>query len=311
MKVIKTKCKDILKIDTDITDVVEIQNKVEKVLVTGANGQLGYDVVKRLNELGIEAIGVDKEDFDITNKEDTQEYILSRKPDVVVHCAAYTAVDKAEEEKEICYAINVDGTINIAEACKIIDAKMVYISTDYVFDGLGTEPQLEDKNTNPINYYGYTKERGEQNVRDILEKHYVIRTSWVYGINGNNFVKTMLKLAKSKDQISVVNDQIGAPTFAKDLAVLICDIIQTTNYGTYHGVNEGYCSWYEFALTIFEKSSITIKVNPISTSEYPSKANRPLNSKLSKYSLDDKGFTRLPDWQDALSRYLEELRNGV
>ena len=278
-----------------------------RVLVTGVNGQLGYDVVRRLSELGIEAIGVDKNDFDISDKDQTQEYILKNKPDVIIHCAAYTAVDKAEDEREKCFTINVKGTKNIAETCKMIDAKMVYISTDYVFDGQGDEPQSESKLTNPVNYYGYSKEQGEQIIRDIVEKHFIIRTSWLYGKNGSNFVKTMLKLAQTKDEISVVSDQIGAPTYTKDLAVLICDMIQTTKYGTYHGVNEGYCSWYEFALAIFEKAGVNINVNPITTSEYPSKAKRPLNSRLSKENLDRNRFMRLPKWKDALDRYLKEI----
>ena len=277
-----------------------------KVMVTGVNGQLGYDVVKRLKTLGLEAIGIARDDVDITDKKQTQEFILKTKPDVVIHCAAYTAVDKAEDEKEKCYAINVEGTRNIAEACKNINAKMVYISSDYVFDGKGMELQLEDKPTNPVNYYGYTKKQGETVVRKLLDKHYIIRTSWVYGKNGNNFVKTMLKLVQSRDEINVVNDQIGVPTYTVDLAVLICDMIQTTKYGTYHGVNEGSCSWDEFALKIFEKVGIKIKVNPISTSEYPTRAKRPLNSKLSKRNLDKNGFDRLPIWEDALDRFLKE-----
>jgi len=280
-----------------------------KVLVTGANGQLGYDVVKRLNTLGIEAIGVGRKDFDITNKKQTQEYILKIKPDVVVHCAAYTAVDRAEDDKEKCYAINVNGTIYIAEACKKIDAKMVYISTDYVFDGEGTEPHSEGKLTKPVNYYGYSKEQGEIAVKELLEKHFIIRTSWTYGKNGNNFVKTMLKLAQTRDEINVVNDQIGAPTYTPDLAVLICEILQTTKYGTYHGVNEGYCSWYNFTLAIFEKANVDIKVNPILTSEYPTKAKRPLNSRLSKAKLDENEFSRLAKWEDALDRFFVELQD--
>jgi dTDP-4-dehydrorhamnose reductase/dTDP-4-dehydrorhamnose 3,5-epimerase len=278
-----------------------------KVLVTGTKGQLGYDIVKRLNVLGIEAIGVDRDDLDITDKEQTPKYILKTKPDVIVHCAAYTAVDKAEDEKELCYAVNVEGTRNIAAAAQAIDAKMVYISTDYVFAGEGTEPHLEDNSTKPINYYGYTKEEGEVVVRELLEKYFIIRTSWVYGRNGNNFVKTMLNLAKLRDEINVVNDQIGAPTYTKDLAILICDMLQTTKYGTYHGVNEGYCSWYEFAKAIFEKAGVAIKVNPISSSDYPTKAKRPLNSRLSKSNLDKNGFDRLPEWEDALKRYLNKI----
>ncbi|WP_042317513.1 dTDP-4-dehydrorhamnose reductase [Desulfofarcimen acetoxidans] len=278
-----------------------------KVLVTGVEGQLGYDVVKRLNLLGIENIGVDRTDFDITDKEQTEAYIFDCKPDVVIHCAAYTAVDKAEEEQGLCYAINVDGTRYISEACKKIDAKMLYISTDYVFDGEGTEAQKEDKPTAPANYYGYSKEQGELLVKELLEKYFIIRTSWVYGKNGNNFVKTMLKLGQTKDEISVVNDQVGVPTYTPDLAVSICDMLQTTKYGTYHVVNEGYCSWYEFVVEIFKQAGINIKVNSIPTSEYPTRAKRPLNSRLSKEKLDKNGFNRLPEWKDALKRYLDEL----
>ncbi len=280
-----------------------------KVLVTGVKGQLGYDVVKRLDALGIEHVDVDIDDFDLTDKEQTEAFILNCKPDVVVHCAAYTAVDKAEDEKEKCYAVNVEGTKNIAGACKLADTKMVYISTDYVFDGLWTEPQPEDKTTKPVNYYGYSKEQGEKVVREILEKYFIIRTSWVYGKNGNNFVKTMLKLAESRDELNVINDQIGAPTYTPDLAALICDILQTTKYGTYHGVNEGCISWYNFAVAIFEKAGIEMKVNPIPTSEYPTRAKRPLNSRLSKSKLDQNGFNRLPKWEDALDRYLAALED--
>ena len=279
-----------------------------KVLVTGARGQLGYDVIKRLNELGIASQGVDIPDFDLTDREQTITYLQKSKPDVVVHCAAYTSVDKAEDEKELCYAINVDGTRAIAEACRKIDAKLVYISTDYVFDGEGTQPQREDKPTDPVNYYGYTKAQGEEAVRELLDKHFIIRTSWVYGKNGNNFVKTMLKLAQSKAEINVVDDQIGAPTYTKDLAVLICDLLQTTNFGTYHGVNSGYCSWYQFALAIFEHAGIEMKVNPLPSWKYPTRAKRPLNSRLSTDNLVKGGQSPLPSWEDALARFLQELR---
>lgn len=280
-----------------------------KVLVTGANGQLGYDVVKRLNELNIESIGVDKADFDITDQSTTHKYLLDYKPDVVVHCAAYTAVDKAETERDISYAVNVEGTRNIAAACKMIDAKMVYISTDYVFDGDGLTEQPENKLTNPVNFYGYTKALGENIVRETIQKHFIVRTSWVYGINGNNFVNTMLNLAKTKIELTIVDDQIGAPTYAKDLAHLICDIIQTDKYDTYHGVNDGYCSWYDFAREIFRKSKIDIRLKPIPTSEYHTAAKRPLNSKLSVKNLEKHGFKKLPSWENALSRYLNELRS--
>jgi dTDP-4-dehydrorhamnose reductase/dTDP-4-dehydrorhamnose 3,5-epimerase len=278
-----------------------------KVLVTGVNGQLGHDVVNRLHELGIDVTGVSRNEFDISDKSQTEMFISRIKPDVIVHCAAYTAVDMAEDEKELCYAVNVEGTRNIAETADAIDAKMVYISTDYVFDGTGEAPHLEDEETNPINNYGYTKEKGEKVVRELLDKHFIVRTSWVYGKNGNNFVKTMLKLAESKDEINVVSDQIGTPTYTKDLAVLIADMIQTTEYGTYHGVNDGYCSWYEYARAIFEKARVDIKVNPISSAEYPTKAKRPMNSMLSKVNLDKVGFNRLPNWEDALTRYLIEI----
>lgn len=278
-----------------------------KVLVTGVKGQLGYDVVKRLNALGIENIGVDIADFDITNKKQTENFIVNYGPDVVVHCAAYTAVDKSEDDKEKCHLINVEGTQNIAESCKIVEAKMVYISTDYVFNGTGSIAHSEEGEINPINYYGYTKSKGEELVKELLDRYFIIRTSWVFGANGNNFVETMLRLAKTKEEIGVVADQVGAPTYTVDLANLICDMIQSKKYGTYHGTNEGNCSWYEFAQAIFDEENVVIKVNPINSSNYPTKAKRPKNSRLSKSKLDENGFERLPNWNDALIRYLEEI----
>jgi dTDP-4-dehydrorhamnose reductase/dTDP-4-dehydrorhamnose 3,5-epimerase len=280
-----------------------------KVLVTGVKGQLGYDVVKRLNAIGIENIGVDIDDFDITSEQQTEEFILGYKPDVIIHCAAYTAVDKAEDDQEKCYSVNVEGTRNIANSCKKFDAKMVYISTDYVFDGKGTEAHSEEKSIDPINYYGYSKAQGEKIVGEILDKYFIVRTSWVYGVNGNNFVKTMLHLAQTKDELNIIMDQIGTPTYTPDLAVLVCDMIKTTKYGIYHGVNEGYCSWYDFAKVIFEKANFEIEVNPIASSEYPTKAKRPLNSRLSKAKLDENNFSRLPEWQNALDRYFGELNS--
>ena len=281
-----------------------------KVLVTGVNGQLGHDVINNLNDLGIENLGIDIDDLDLTDKKKVQEYITNYNPDVIVHCAAYTAVDRSEDEKELCYQVNVEGTRNIVEVSKAIDSKLVYISTDYVFSGEGEEPRHEDEITNPINYYGYTKEQGEKIITDSLDKYFIIRTSWVYGSNGNNFVNTMLKLAETKDEINVVSDQIGAPTYTKDLAQLIVDLIKTNHYGVFHGVNEGYCSWYEFAKVIFSKTGIDMKVNPVSTAEYITKAKRPLNSRMSKANLDKIGLNRLPDWEDALDRYLEEIKLG-
>ncbi|HHY82422.1 MAG TPA: dTDP-4-dehydrorhamnose reductase [Clostridiales bacterium] len=278
-----------------------------KVMVTGAKGMLGYDVMERLSELGIDCIGVDREDFDITDREKTLEYIHGIKPDVAVHCAAYTDVDRAEEERDRCWAVNVLGTRNIAEACKAVDARMVYISTDYVFDGKGTQPRAEHTDPNPLNFYGYTKSQGEETVRQLLDEYFIIRTSWLYGRNGKNFVNTMLKLSETKNEIFVVNDQIGAPTYTRDLAVLVCDMLQTSKYGVYHGVNEGFCSWHEFAQEIFRLKGIDVKVNPISTEQYGRKAKRPLNSRLSTDNLVQNGFCKLPSWQDAIKRYLEEV----
>jgi dTDP-4-dehydrorhamnose reductase len=275
-----------------------------KVLVTGANGQLGYDVVERLKKLNIEHIGVSRKDFDLTDEEQTKSFILNHKPDVVIHCAAYTAVDKAEEERDLCYAVNVLGTRYIAQACKKIDAKMVYISTDYVFDGEKEEPYEVTDTPNPINYYGLTKYLGEQEVQKNLDKFFIVRTSWVFGKNGNNFVKTMLKLGQERKEIKVVCDQVGSPTYTYDLAKFLCDMIQTDNYGIYHATNEGYCSWYEFACEIFKIAGMDdVKVIPIKSEEYPTNAVRPKYSKLSKNELKLKGFSTLPGWKDALKRY--------
>lgn len=278
-----------------------------KVLVTGYNGQLGYDVVKRLWELDIESKGVDVADFDLTNKEEVQAYIRQYNPDVVVHCAAYTAVDKAEDEKELCYAVNVSGTEYIAEVCKELDAKMVYISTDYVFNGEGEEPFEVNSPVGAKNQYGLTKYRGELEVQKYLDKYFIVRVSWVFGINGNNFIKTMLRLGKEREELNVIDDQVGSPTYTPDLAKLIVDMIQTDKYGVYHASNEGYCSWYEFTKEIFRQAGYTTKVNSITTDQYPTKAARPLNSRMSKNSLDEAGFERLPKWKDALKRYLQVM----
>lgn len=278
-----------------------------KVLVTGVKGQLGYDVVKRLESLDIECLGVDKEEFDLADENQTVDFIINYKPDVVVHCAAYTAVDKAEEDREQCYAINVRGTRYVAKACKEIDAKLVYISTDYIFDGKGDTPFGVNDIPAPINYYGETKYKGELEVRNTLDKYFIIRISWVFGINGNNFVKTMLNLGKQRKELNVISDQIGSPTYTYDLAVLISDMIGTDRYEIYHATNEGFCSWYEFAKEIFSISGIDVCVNPISTEEYLTKAVRPKNSRLSKKELDVWGFKRLPNWKDALRRYMSEL----
>jgi dTDP-4-dehydrorhamnose reductase/dTDP-4-dehydrorhamnose 3,5-epimerase len=278
-----------------------------KFMVTGVNGQLGHDVILKLKEMNIGVVAPRRDEFDLTNREQVQRYIIEEKPDVIIHCAAYTAVDKAEDESDLCYSINVEGTRAVAEAAREIDAKVVYVSTDYVFDGLGLEPHSEEKEPNPVNYYGYTKEQGEKIVKAELDNYFIVRTSWVYGKNGNNFVKTMLKLAETRSEISIVSDQIGSPTYSKDLAEFIINLVKTNQYGIYHGVNEGYCSWYEFAKAIFEKAGIEIKINPITTEEYPTKAKRPLNSRLLKDNTDKTGIKRLPHWEDAISRFIEEL----
>lgn len=279
-----------------------------KVLVTGAKGLLGKDIVKRLNELGIENKGVDIEDFDIVSQEDTLKAVKEYLPDVIVNCAAYTAVDRAEEQRELCYAVNVIGAQNIARACAKVNAKLIHFSTDYVFDGKGQAPFEVDSPINPINYYGYTKAESEKRVKELTPNHFIVRISWVFGINKGNFVTTMLKLAKSGKEINVVNDQIGSPTFTWDLACLVCKMAATEKYGTYHATNEGFCSWYDFAREIFLQSGIGAVVNPVSSESYKAKAARPKNSRLSKDSLERAGFERLPHWKDALSRYLSQLK---
>jgi dTDP-4-dehydrorhamnose reductase len=282
-----------------------------RVLVTGVNGQLGYGVVKRLEELNIEVKGTTRNNFDLTNEIETKEFIRNYKPDVVVHCAAYTAVDRAEDEKELCYSVNVLGTRYIAEVCKDIEAKMVYISTDYVFDGEGEEPfEVTDK-PNPINYYGQTKYEGELEVQKVLKKFFIVRTSWVFGVNGNNFVKTMLRIGKERDEISVVEDQIGSPTYTYDLAKLLVEMIQTDKYGIYHATNEGYCSWYEFACEIFKQAGIEVKVNPIKTEDYPTKAKRPKNSRLSKMEIEKFSFLKMAPCNRALKDYMQYLKINI
>ena len=278
-----------------------------KVLVTGVNGQLGYDVVKVLNARNVECKGVDMADFDITDRTAAAEYIKSYAPDAVVHCAAYTAVDRAEDDPDTCYKVNVAGTENIAEACRAIDAKMLYVSTDYVYGGKGDKPFEPTDETDPKSVYGRTKLGGEEAVRKNLDKFFIVRTSWVFGINGNNFVKTMLRLGAEREMLTVVDDQIGSPTYTPDLAKLICDMIVTEKYGIYHGTNENYCSWAEFAAEIMRLGGRKCIVKPIPSSEYPAKAERPLNSRLSKKCLDDAGFDRLPSWQNALERFFKEM----
>lgn len=275
------------------------------ILVTGATGQLGYDVIRELNRRNINNIGVGSKQLDITNADLVEAYIEELNPECVIHCAAYTSVDKAEEEQEVCYKVNVLGTENIARACKKINSKMIYISTDYVFDGKLKKPYETDGNINPLSVYGKTKYNGELKVKKYLNKYFIVRISWVFGVNGSNFVKTMLKLGEEKENVNVVCDQIGSPTYTEDLAVLLCDMAISEKYGVYHATNEGYCSWAEFAKEIMTQAKLTCKINFISTNEYPvTKAIRPFDSRMSKKKLDENGFKRLPSWQDALKRYL-------
>lgn len=277
------------------------------ILVTGVNGQLGFDVVKELKRRNIECLGIDIKDLDITDSNATVEYISNLKPECVIHCAAYTAVDRAEDEVETCTKVNVYGTENIAKACKNVDAKIIYISTDYVFDGQGDEPFEVDGHIEPHSVYGKTKYEGELKVQEILDKYFIVRISWVFGVNGNNFIKTMIKLGKEKEKLNVVCDQIGSPTYTFDLAPLLCDMAVSEKYGVYHATNEGFCSWAEFASEIMKKANLDCKINAIPTSEYPAKAVRPFNSRMSKQSLINNGFTTMPEWKDALHRFLKEI----
>lgn len=276
-----------------------------KIIVTGAKGQLGTDVVSELIARGEDVVPVDIDELDITDKQKTEDFFLAEKPDGVIHCAAFTNVDLAETEREKCRAVNVNGTENVASACKKCGAKMIYISTDYVFGGEGEEPFETDAPAAPCNYYGETKYEGECAVRALLDNYFIVRISWVFGENGKNFVKTMLRLAQTRDEITVVCDQTGSPTYTPDLAVLLCDMIKTDKYGTYHATNEGCCSWAEFAAAIMELSGSGTKIIPIPGSDYPSAAVRPENSRMSKRSLDENGFARLPHWKDALKRFLK------
>lgn len=280
-----------------------------RFLVTGVNGQLGYDVVKELKRRGyLDVLAPSRMEFDITDREHMQKYIQEKRPDVIFHCAAYTNVDQAESNQEVAYQVNVDGTKNIVDMAKEIDAKVVYISTDYVFDGEKDGYYDVFDQPNPKSVYGRTKFLGEEEVRKYA-KHFIVRVSWVFGINGNNFVKTMLKLSQAKTGVNVVSDQIGSPTYTVDLARLLVDIAKTEEYGLYHATNEGVCSWAEFASTIFKVNHKNVKVNYILSEEYPQVAKRPKNSKLSKSSLSEHGFVLLPTWQDALERFRMELES--
>lgn len=275
-----------------------------KILVTGVKGQLGYDVVREGESRGLEMFGTDVDNMDITDAGQVKQVIEDYKPDAVIHCAAYTAVDAAEDNQELCRKINVDGTRNIAEVCKAMDIPMMYFSTDYIFNGQGENFWKEDDEKQPLNVYGRTKYEGELAVQELIQKYFILRISWVFGVNGNNFIKTMLRLGKERGAVGVVSDQIGSPTYTYDLARLVIDMIQTDKYGAYHVTNDGLCSWYEFACEIFRQAGLDVKVTPLTTAEYPAKAARPFNSRMSKDKLVNAGFEMLPGWQDALKRYL-------
>lgn len=278
-----------------------------KILVTGYSGQLGFDVVLEGKKRGLNMIGVGKNELNITDEEKVRAYINQIKPDTIIHCAAYTAVDNAEDNQDACFNVNVRGTEYLATAAKEVNAKFIYISTDYVFEGTGVEPFTEEDSPSPIGYYGLTKLEGEKIVQNLLDKFFIVRISWVFGINGNNFIRTMLRLAEKHKEIKVVGDQYGSPTYTFDLAKLLLDMSQTDQYGIYHATNEGITTWAQFAEEIFKTAGKSVIVNSISSSEYPTRAERPKNSRMSKDKLENNGFKRLPSWQDALTRYVSEL----
>ena len=283
-----------------------------RILVTGVKGQLGFDCLKELASRGYhDVLGVDIEELDITDEKAVAAFVSSFRPDVIMHNAAWTAVDKAEQFPDKVYAVNALGPKFLAQESAKIGAKLVYISTDYVFPGTGEKPYEVDDKVGPTSIYGKTKLEGEEFVRTLNPNHFIVRISWVFGINGNNFIKTMLRLSETHDSLNIVDDQIGSPTYTADLARLLVDMIETEKYGIYHATNEGFCSWAEFAKEIFTKAHKRVTVHPVSTEEYmklnPNQAKRPLNSRMSKRALIEAGFKPLPTWQDALARYLEEL----
>lgn len=278
-----------------------------KILITGAKGQLGKDIIKVLKKKGHSFSPIDLPEIDITNETQIHNYILHDKPEIVLHCAAFTAVDAAEDDAETCRKVNALGTGYIAKACKVLDIPMVYISTDYVFNGQGTTPWKPEDIPAPLSVYGKTKYEGECLIKNSLEKYFIIRTSWVFGLGGNNFVKTMLKLSESHKEVNVVNDQIGSPTYTADLAELVVKMAESNKYGIYHASNSGFCSWYEFALEIFKLAGKRIQVNPVTSQAFKSKAKRPENSRMDQEKLEQQGFGKMPAWQDALQRFLKEL----
>ena len=276
------------------------------IIVTGALGQLGGDVCRILKEKNIPHKGIDKNDVDITSENEVRDFFEKNDFDVLIHCAAYTAVDKAEEERELCFAINAKGTENLARICKEKNAAIIYISTDYVFSGEGDKPFEADDEKCPLSVYGKSKYEGERAVMSLCEKYFIVRTSWVFGEQDRNFIATMLRLSEAREEINVVYDQVGSPTYSADLAVLLTEMAQTEKYGIYHGTNEGFCSWYELAKKVFDYKNIPIKVNPVTSEEYITPAKRPKNSRMSKSSLTEAGFSLLPHWENAAERYLDK-----
>jgi dTDP-4-dehydrorhamnose reductase len=277
-----------------------------KVLVTGATGQLGYDIIKELKKRNIDAVGIGSKDCDISVKNAVFQIIENVRPDAIIHCAAYTAVDNAENEIDKCNLINVEGTKNIVLACKQYDITLLYVSTDYVFSGDSIEPWKPDDERKPVSQYGKSKYQGELAVEELIYKYFIVRISWVFGINGKNFVKSMLKLAETNNEIRVVSDQVGSPTYTVDVAQIMVDMIQTNKYGNYNISNEGLCSWNEFAQEIFAYTDKKIKIIPVSSEDYGAKAKRPLNSRMDNTKLVENGFNTLPSWKDALKRFLKE-----
>jgi dTDP-4-dehydrorhamnose reductase len=277
-----------------------------KVVVTGAAGQLGQDVMRELARKNHQAFGTERTQLDITNEVDVTAYITEVKPDVILHCAAYTNVDAAEENEDVAYQINAAGTEYLAKAAKLNGAKMLYISTDYVFDGTATEPYEVDEPTKPLGAYGRTKLAGEQLLQKHLDEFFIVRTAWVFGIYGNNFVKTMIRLGKERGEVGVVHDQVGSPTYTVDLAQFMVELMGTDKYGIYHATNSGICSWYEFAVEIFKQAELDVKVNPLTSDQFPRPAARPNYSVLSKKMIEKQGLKPLRDWKEALAAYLTE-----
>lgn len=277
------------------------------IVITGNRGQLGFDIEKVCQDRGLEYLGIDINELDITDKNAVNEFFQSRDIDTFIHCAAFTAVDVAEDNPELCYRVNTEAVKYLVDACKKHNVKFIFISTDYVFSGQKEGIYVPEDKTSPLSVYGKSKADSEAYIQENLEKYYIVRISWAFGLNGKNFVRTMLRLGKEKPSISVVSDQIGSPTYTKDIAPLLVDMSQTDKYGVYHATNEGYCSWADFTRYILEKAGLTAEVKDILTIDYPTKAARPMNSKLSKDKLEENGFKRLPSWQSAVDRYLQEL----